>query len=363
MKKYNHIVLILILILALGLSGCGGGNGGGGNPGGVSPGSGDPGGGGNPGGGSPGSGDPGGGTGSSISGAQWTSATTAAAFDIRKYHTSVVFDNKIWVIGGLGDWGSNLNDVWYSSNGSNWERASNVNGKNFSTRQGHSSVVFAGKIWVIGGQNSTGGYLNDVWNSSDGETWTQAANGPFTARIFHTSVVFDNKIWVIGGCTNSDTGTVVNDVWSYDGSNWARVTANGGFPARYRHTSVVFGGKIWIIGGSGSSGRLNDVWYSENGREWHEATANAAFTARYAHASVAFNNRMWVIGGYGISRGGNMCFNDVWYSANGIDWYKATGSAAFCVRTDFTSVVFNNTMWVIAGENDISKLNDIWYAQ
>jgi hypothetical protein len=50
------------------------------------------------------------------------------------------------------------NDVWYSSDGANWIQATNSAG--WSSRDGHTSVVHDNKMWVIGGD-----YLNDVWYS------------------------------------------------------------------------------------------------------------------------------------------------------------------------------------------------------
>lgn len=43
----------------------------------------------------------------------WTQTTTSAAWTARYDHASVVFDNKVWIIGGNG--GVNRNDVWYST--------------------------------------------------------------------------------------------------------------------------------------------------------------------------------------------------------------------------------------------------------
>jgi hypothetical protein len=45
----------------------------------------------------------------------WLQTTPAAPFSARSDHTTVVFDNKIWVIGGR-DGGGVKNDVWYSDN-------------------------------------------------------------------------------------------------------------------------------------------------------------------------------------------------------------------------------------------------------
>jgi len=118
----------------------------------------------------------------------------------------------------------------------------------------HTSVVFDNKIWVLGGFDGSN-YLNDVWCSADGVNWTQAtANAQWAARYGHTSVVLDNDIWVLGGPQN--------DVWySADGESWTKATDSAGWSARIWHASVVFDSKVWVLGGKGSS-PWNDVWYS-----------------------------------------------------------------------------------------------------
>ena len=103
------------------------------------------------------------------------------------------------------------------------------------------------------------------------EQWVQATEfPPWPARSQHTSVVFNGKIWIIGGL--NDEGLTMNDVWySSDGINWVQATASASWPARRGHTSVVYDEKMWVIGGSTtitSSGHLNDVWYSSDGINW-----------------------------------------------------------------------------------------------
>src|SRR5688572_21589138 len=77
-------------------------------------------------------------------------------------------------------------------------------GPRWSPRSGHSSVVFSDKMWVMGGINqqspSPGDLFNDVWYSGDGIQWTQATNAAaWSPRREHSSLVYNNKIWVIGG--------------------------------------------------------------------------------------------------------------------------------------------------------------------
>lgn len=231
MKKYgNHaLILALILTVAMAIAGCGGNNKT---------------------------------TITYASGAQWASVPSTAAFEARDSHTSVVFGNKIWVIGGIGVDSDLPGDVWSSSDGVTWTHV--TNSAPFSRRDGHTSVVYDNKMWVIGGYSP--GHQNDVWSSSDGETWTQVTvSKPFPARSEHTSVVYNNKMWVIGGDGRMGVG-LMNDVWSSsDGATWTQVTPAGGvFPARTGHTSVVYNNTIWVIGGQDEEGtRLNDVWYAQ----------------------------------------------------------------------------------------------------
>jgi len=272
-------------------------------------------------------------------------ATAAAGFSGRRNHESVVFNNKMWVIGGYD--GAVKNDVWYSSDGVTWIQATDAAG--FSARTEHQSVVFDNKMWVIGGID--GAVKNDVWYSSDGVTWIQAtAAAGFTARRYHESVVFDNKIWVIGGYDGANK----NDVWySSDGVTWIQATDAAGFSARHAYKSIVFDNKMWVIGGVDTTYK-NDVWYSSDGVTWIQATAAAGFAARRGHQSVVFNNKMWVIGGYD-----GAVKNDVWYSSDGITWTQATAAAGFSARWEHQSVVFDNKMWVIYGLDFIYK-NDVW---
>jgi hypothetical protein len=89
-------------------------------------------------------------------------------------HTSVLYNGRIWLLGGR-EFSAGENDVWYSSDGVKWTTATRH--AQWSPRFGHTSVVHDGKMWVLGGAylvNAIEHYLNDVWYSSDGTSWTQA---------------------------------------------------------------------------------------------------------------------------------------------------------------------------------------------
>ena len=292
-------------------------------------------------------------------GASWEQATASAAFEARWGHTSLVYNNKLWVIGGCDVISlSNLkNDVWYSADGVNWTQATAAAA--FKARCWHTSTVYDNKMWVIGGY--AGYRSNDVWYSTDGVNWNQATDAAaFSGRQSHTSIVYDNKMWVIGGFGLDGVGVSRrNDVWySTDGVNWLQATSAAAFSARRGHTSVVYDDRMWVIGGEyGVCAVKNDVWHSTDGVNWAQAAETAEFGERYLHTSVVYDNKIWTIGG--TKTGGYR--NDVWYSINGATWTQATEAAEFTSRGMHASVVYNNKMWVIGGDYASAK-NDVWYS-
>ena len=139
---------------------------------------------------------------------EWICATNSASWSARSNHTSVVFNNKMWVIGGW-DFYNHYYDVWYSTDGKTWTCA--CSSAAWSGRGYHTSVIFDNKIWVLGGW-ADGLFFNDVWYSPDGINWTCACSLPeWSVRADHSSEVKDNKIWVMGG--GIDSSPYFDDVW------------------------------------------------------------------------------------------------------------------------------------------------------
>ena len=296
---------------------------------------------------------------------KWVLKTTDSnELTVRSGHSSLVFNNKIWVIGGA--YIDSKNDVWYSADGINWTKATNNAG--WEARNNHTSIVFDNKMWVIGGSDG-GTPKNDVWYSADGINWTKATNNPgWTARYGHTSVVFDNKMWVIGGCSLGP----LNDVWySSDGITWTKASDSLGWGARCYHSSVVFDNKIWIIGGLSGDGVKNDVWYSSNGMSWTKATDNiGGVRSNNNYSTIVFDNKIWTMGegisaqDIYLSRQYIPVPNNMWYSTDGISWAKATDNIGWYDRRyGYSSVVFNNKMLFLCGSSTGHIYNDIWSSE
>jgi len=152
---------------------------------------------------------------SSGDGAAWTQAVHTAGFSARYAFGSVVYNNKMWVIGGETDEGDNIilaNDVWSSEDGVSWTQVTGT--AEFSGRCELGSLVYDNKMWVIGGETDIKKSITagDAWCSIDGKTWTQVSGAAWSGgRCKLGSLVYNDKMWVIGGW-NSSSG-YLNDVW------------------------------------------------------------------------------------------------------------------------------------------------------
>ncbi len=287
-----------------------------------------------------------------------TLVTREAQFSTRTEHGLIEFNGKLWVIGGFHASngavnGGLLNDVWSSTDGVTWtEEVPNNSAESFTPRADHTTIVFDNKIWVIGG-GGINSRLNDVWSSPDGKNWTQnIENAAFSERIGHTSVIFNNRIWIIGG--RDVSSNYLNDIWSSsDGITWNLETGDAAFAPRGFHTNVVFHDKMWVIGGFDIvNGDLNDVWSSSDGANWSLETINADFQPRRGHSSVVYKNRMWVIAG--------VIGNDIWSSKDGIIWKQETEIVEFSRRAEQANSVFDDKLWIVGGWMG-SLVNDVWF--
>ena len=277
-------------------------------------------------------------------------ATANANFTARSGHEAVLFDDKLWVLGGSTT--NATNEIWNSPDGIDWAQPLIEDTDIFTKRFFHEAEVYDNKIWIIGGSGENG-FLNDVWNSDNGTEWKKVVGGvgtnQFPVRGEHTVTVFNNKLWVIGGVTNG--AVKLNDVWSSEnGANWNLETDNAAFGSRNFHQTSAFDGKLWVVGGlDENENSLNDVWSSEDGITWTVATPNSNFSKRFGHQVLTFDNKIWIIG--------SAANNDIWYSEDGITWTDVTPTPSYPARNNFASAVFEDKLWIISGEGE----DDIWY--
>ncbi len=224
-----------------------------------------------------------------------------------------VFGERMWV--------TDIEGVLFSSaDGKSWSIATEE--APWRGRNSAGCVVFEGRIWVMGGRKA-GELLNDIWSSPDGVHWTlESQHAPWSKRqIHHTPVVLDGRIWLLGGGVIGATYhpfVAWNDVWnSADGTHWEQVLDHAPWIPRIWGSSAVYRDRMWIMGGFRSEPtweNLGDVWYSSDGVVWrqletvpsirHSGANNVSFTLsdsvwapRHEQSAYAFAGGLWIVGG------------------------------------------------------------------
>jgi hypothetical protein len=221
-------------------------------------------------------------------GVTWTSVKTGTA------SVATVHNNKLWAIDG--------NAVSCSSDGISWIQVDS-SPATFSARRWEAFFSFGGKLWIAGGQNTSNStWYNDVWRSSDGVTWDRAtADAGFaSAGGSPACIVWNGKIWAIG------SSSVLSSV---DGITWTVENSSPAFPQRMDTGLVEYNSELWLVAGCRDGSTVyNDIWKSSDGKTWVSVSTNAQFSERYGHGTVTFNNAIWVVCGTGY--GGTK--TDVW---------------------------------------------------
>lgn len=317
---------------------------------------------------------------------KWINVTTEAAYAQRDGAGALVFDGKMWLLGG---WNPSdkvhfpricNNEVWSSTNGAAWSlvKPNTFLNKDFDPasdwegRHTAGYVVYKGKMWIVGGDANQGHIQNDVWNSADGKTWNYVNKDrdvPWGPRVLHYTLVFRDKIWVIGGQTMPGfapprTEKFYRDAWTTtDGVDWEQVTPKEPYwsPRGMIGGNVVFQDRIWILGGgtydtptTPKRNYYNDVWSSADGVEWKLHTEAAPWKPRQYHDVAVFDGNMWVTEGYFNEAGGNM--KDVWYSPDGVNWTEVPNTP-WNPRHAASLFVYGDALWMVAGNN---MQKDVW---
>jgi len=280
---------------------------------------------------------------SAASSAAWVCVTANAPWSGRSTHQSIIFDEKMWVIGGTAG-GQDLDDVWCSADGVNWTRVALHAG--WPARGRHRCLVFDGEMWVLGGSSQGAVTMNDVWRSSDGSNWVQVtAHAAWTPRDFFGAVVYKDRMWVLGGY--GDDGYVWSSV---DGSNWVQVASTPAWGNKTSFGITEHAGKIWIMGGQFFGTFNNEVWNTSDGSNWTLVTRNAEWSKRSEFGLCNADEKMWLFSG-------NRGAADVWNSSDGSNWFLVQANAPWGVRANFGALAFQNGLWII-GRADSA---DVWY--
>jgi hypothetical protein len=102
---------------------------------------------------------------SSEDGKVWKQEVANPPFASRQGGALVEYKDKLWLISRLNAdiYGGGVNDVWSSEDGIVWQKT--VDDPDWYGREDLGVVVFQDKIWVVGGMDKDFVWKNDVWVS------------------------------------------------------------------------------------------------------------------------------------------------------------------------------------------------------
>lgn len=294
----------------------------------------------------------------SSDGLHWKKLIKDTPMTFHAGHTSVSFQDKLWILGN--------GNSYYSDDGQHWQS------KRWAPRSRYQLINFNNRLWIISGINEDAIYPDDIWSSKNGKSWQkEVSNPPWSEnrdqRIDHQVIIFNHKLWLIGGAGFLEG--FKNDVWnSINGKNWTLVTESAPWKKRTGHRCIVFNNRMWLLGGETvypNWSTFNDIFYSDDGKNWKQIGHPSPWKKRSDFGCAVFNNKLWIMGGrtYEYTNGDTkeILLNDVWYSSNGDHWTQATPSANWSPRSAFSTLAYDNKLWVIpiAGEK---LLSGVWYS-
>lgn len=293
----------------------------------------------------------------STAGYRWTKVTDAAAFPGSYNFPLFKLRNRLWAFHPQGN--------WYSEDGKNWIRAEMpVLGFNTGYQQ---YVQFNDAIYALG--TMEGNYLNlkvgsrIARTSADLKKWEVIAEqSQLPARVFYGAVVFAGKIWMIGGF---DGKNYYDDVWNTsDGVKWRRVADKCPWGARSNPTIAVFNNQLWLIGGGIINGPShNDVWYSPDGISWKQATNQLAALPVFGYSAIVYDGKIWLVG---ANRNG-VFKSAMLVSSDGANWTEQ--DAPWTPRGGVATCIYDNKLFMTGGKYSVTEngnirfiySNDVWY--
>jgi N-acetylneuraminic acid mutarotase len=167
-----------------------------------------------------------------------------------------------------------------------------------TARYGNAAAVYANKLYVFGGAN-TSGTLKTVESYNPGtNTWSTETPMP-TALKYLAAAELNGILYVVGG---TNTGNVQQSaLYAYDpvAKTWtsrAAMPAAGAYPtgARNKLTLTTANGSLWAIGGVGGQGTHVQL-YNPTTNAWTEAPDLPA--KRSLHGASVLNGYLYVVGG------------------------------------------------------------------
>jgi hypothetical protein len=336
----------------------------------------------------------------SADGKKWTKLADEP-FAPRVNYGAAVFDNKIWIFGGLNNVLGNgvtrdppivLKDIWSSSDGIHWTRLST---EIPFTVAAPSCAVSKCKLWLLGGEWTWADREKKLWSSGDGIHWDCVnAELPFTTD-FNTILLSWNDELFLTKNPNGEPPFHLEDYWtSSDGVTW-KLKSDQHWVDWYEHetasSAVVHQDKIFAFEKGALPTNLHNIWSSADGEQWNKVT-NPVINEVISGTYLSFKGKIWSIGRKVFSSADGVAWTEmpytlgyvkdgstnttdyvprwavgfkdkifilagmgkdesgIWSSADGVKWTQATIDLPTPYHLIGSFQVFNGKLWIVAGD-------------
>ena len=318
---------------------------------------------------------------------------TAGSPPARASNTMSAWDrnnNRFLVFGGNdGAHSDYFNDLWQYTKSNGWTQLIPNGAANSPTKRTNGAVVWDSnnqRLFLFGGFNNYGTFLNDFWQYTDANGWTQL-NGNNAPNVPNKRddmiMVWDDsaqRILLFAGQGGNTSGGEYNynDLWQYTDTNgWSQLIANenptsphirAGSSFTWNPTEnalYVFGG-IKSVPGIGPFILANDLWKYTTSNGWQLLTNDGDTNSpspRMRSTGVwdQQNNRFLMFAG----QTGGSYDNDLWEYTTSNGWKVISQSGLTdspIHRADHAAIwdTQNNRMLVFAGNNGSDEVNELW---
>ncbi len=285
----------------------------------------------------------------------------------------VEFQGKLWVI-GRNEFPDDENPepgVWSSEDGISWIKIEAENAP--SNRHSHSSFVFDESMWIVGGRvwdEQQEGYIksNDVWRTVDGLNWEKLQDVVGLPNLSgHETVVFNDELWTFGLARNSASKANFYQfiLKSENGVAWVPVESDLPDDVGVAWSKVVvYNDRLWLLDSLSYNRNemTNRIWTSIDGREWSEIEIVDPFPPRHGSSFAYHNGRLYIVGGgLDVTAYSPLAASDVWSSLDAVHWNHEIGNTSMMAFLNDTGVsrntVFNNMVWRVQADTILNVWN------
>ncbi|CAF1019741.1 unnamed protein product [Adineta steineri] len=294
---------------------------------------------------------------------QWTRIeTNGARPESRSGHSAVIYNNSMYIFGGLGK--HRYNDLFkFDFDTYQWTEIKPKDESTLPTKRlKHSACIYDNMMYIFGGWDSSG-KLNDMYRYIfDRNEWeiVPCSNSP-RARSAHSVVVYKNSMYLFGGIGDNK----FNDMhrFSFKTNQWFIVNQINPPPRRSSYGGAhIYNDHLYIVCGLGC-GKFNDCHsFNFNTLEWTELkysdSSRVIPAKRGRHSCILSNENLYMFGGYvGIQRSNELfVLNLQTHQWQQLKLQKNVPSA----REGHSAVLYNGYMWLFGGWHDNGWYNDIY---